>query len=167
MVEIAFKVDPESELYQKVADRCSERQKFHDLAREFFARNEPFHSQHYVQSRDFMMDLTEEEQRKYQSQILKRKSSNGMCIFRKGSLMQKKWTNEVVSRVDFRKLDSLRTWYFQFIDSGSCALWMSKTGDVYGYLSDKHKDAINLPPYMRKIKISEYYLAVEKEDEMK
>lgn len=165
MGEIAFRVDPGCEFYEKYSQMRAEKQKFHDLAREFFNSIDPFESEKYVQCETFMMDLTEDEKKKYRNQILRRRASNGMCIFRAHSEMQKKWNSEVISKVNMDVLNSFRLWYASYINSGSCALWMSKSGVIYGYLHDRHKEEIVLPPYMKRIKISEYYTAKEQEDE--
>ena len=83
-----------------------------------------------------------------------------MRYFKKSSPMCKEWRDTVSSKVDLNIMDQLWCWYWPYIGQGSYALWHS--GDnLYGYLSDKYKEQIDLADYMKPIKMSEYYRAQE------
>ena len=106
------------------------------------------------------MQLTEEQEEKFRSQLKKTVGADGVRYFKKYSPMYQEWLREVASKVDFNTIEQLWCWYWPYIGQGSYALWHS--GDtLYGYLSDKHKEKIELAEYMKPIKMSEYYLAKE------
>ena len=161
MVEQAFRVAKGSKLYEEYFEAQAEKQKMHDLARVFFEKHDLLNDGlGYRMIEALAMQLTEEQKEKYKTQLKKLEDTNGMCYFKRSSPMYKEWYETVSSKVDMNIIDQLWCWYWPYIGQGSYALWHS--GDVlYGYLSDKHKDKIELPDYMEPIKMSEYYKAQE------
>lgn len=161
MIEQAFIVDKDSKLYKEYFEVQAEKQKMHDLARVFFEKHDLLDDGlSYRMIENLALQLTSEQKEKYKTQLKKLEDANDMCYFKKASAMNKEWYATVSSKVDFNIIDRLWCWYWPYIGQGSYALWHS--GDtLYGYLSDKHKEKIDLADYMKPIKMSEYYLAEE------
>lgn len=160
MKEIAFTVNPDSELYNKYFEADKERQRFHCLARAFFEKYDLLDSGNYYQTEFLGLELNAEQKKRFAEQLKKYDDENGMSIFKKRSSMQKAWNEEVTSKVDFEAIKAIRFWYFNFINHGSCNLW-DNNGTVYGYLKDTYKEEIQLADYMTEIKMSEYYSIIE------
>jgi hypothetical protein len=161
MVEQAFIVDKDSKLYTEYFEAYAEKQKMHDLARVFFEKHSLLNDHlGYRMIENLALQLTPEQEEKYKAQLKVAEDANGMRYFKKASPMCKEWRETVSSKVDFNIMDKLWCWYWPYIGQGSYALWNS--GDaLYGYLSDKYKDKIELSDYMKPIKMSEYYFAKE------
>jgi hypothetical protein len=160
MVEQAFIISKDSELYRKYFDALAEKQKFHDLAREFFRKHDLVQSGGYYQAEYLALQLSDEQREKYSSQLKKLIDSNNMSYFKKNSPMCKEWVETVVNEVSMKVLGCNDFWYFPYIGTGRHALW--NKGDVlYGYLMDSDRDKIELSESMSPIKMSEYYSAKE------
>ena len=71
MVEVAFKVVKGSKFYNDYIIEKEERQKLHDLAIEFFKNNGFSLNGKYIQCERLRLELTDEEQEKYSSQLMK------------------------------------------------------------------------------------------------
>ena len=162
MFEIAFKVDPKSDFYKKYFDVKSEKQKFHDLAREIFLEYNLASKGEYYQCERLYCELNEEERKKFASQITKYADKNGLTRFRKNSALQKAWAENVVSKIDMNMIDSIKFWWICYVHCGSYALW-DRNGEIYGYLSEKTDKNIQTADWMIQIKTSEYYLVIEQE----
>ena len=160
MKEIAFTVNKDSQFYKNYFLAKEERQKFHELAKEFFKKHNLFEPKKYYQTEFLGLELTAEQKALYADQIKKNDDENGMTRFKKRSSMQKSWEEDVVSKVDFDVIEKPKFWWFEFIMRGSYSLW-DHDGVIYGYLEDSHKDEIKLADYMTEIKMSEYYMAIE------
>lgn len=163
MVEVAFKVVKGSKFYNDYFNAKEERQKFHDLAREFFNRNGFLEKGSYIQSERLHIELTDEEQEKYSSQLMKYYDNYGMCVFKKKSKIQKKWEEEVYNKVDHSKIEKIKFWWLVYISVGSYALWDYER-EIYGYLKNNNKDSIKLSDDMEEIKMSEYYRVIEESE---
>lgn len=161
MIEQAFIVEKDSRLYMEYFESYAEKQKMHDLARVFFEKYDLLNDHlGYRMIANLALQLTPEQEEKYKTQLKVTVDENGMRYFKKASPMCKEWRDTVSSKVDLNIMDQLWCWYWPYIGQGSYALWHS--GDIlYGYLSDKHKEKIELAEYMTPIKMSEYYLAKE------
>lgn len=164
MVEQAFIVEKDSKFYKEYFEAQAERQKMHDLARPFFEKHDLLNGDlGYRMIEQLAMQLTPEQKEKYKTQLKKIEDANGMCYFKKASPMYKEWREMVASKVDFNIMDQLWCWYWPYIGQGYYALWHQ--GDkIYGYLCDKHKETIELPDYMKPIKMSEYHIAKENQN---
>ena len=160
MKEVAFTVKQGSQFYQDYFSAKEERQKFHELAKEFFKKHNLFEPKKYYQTEFLGLELTAEQKKLYADQIKKNDDENGMRQFKKRSAMQKSWEEDVVSKVDFDVIEKPKFWWFEFIMRGSYSLW-DHNGIIYGYLKDNHKEEIKLADYMTEIKMSEYYMAIE------
>ena len=114
-MEIAFKVDRSSDFYKKDFDVKAEQQKFHDLAREFFTENNLASKGGYYQSESLYCELSEEERKKFASQITKYADKNGLTRFRKNSALQKAWTENVVCKIDMKMIDSIKFWWLCYV----------------------------------------------------
>lgn len=161
MVEQAFKVFKGSKLYTEYFEAQAEKQKMHDLARVFFEKHDLLNEGlGYRMTESLIMQLTPEQREKYAPQLKKLVDSNEMCYFKKASPMYKEWYETVSSKVDMNIIDQLWCWYWPYINKGRYALW-HQNDELYGYLSDEHKDKIELSDYMEPIKMSEYYSILE------
>lgn len=159
MQEVAFRVKPDSELYKNHFKEKEERKKMHEYARAFFKKYGFCNKGGYYQRQTLSMELTPEEHEKYASQLKKHPDSNGLYTFKKISAMQKAWENEVCANVDFNKMHINSFWYSRIISSGSYALW-DKDNELYGLLESKYGE-IELPDYMERISLSQYYAILE------
>ena len=161
-MEIAFKVDRSSDFYKKYFYVKTEKQKFHDLARAFFAEHNITSKGGYYQIETLYCELDEEERKKLASQITKYTDKNGLTRFRKNSALQKAWIEEVVSKIDMKMIDSIKFWWLCCVRCGSYSLW-DRDGEIYGYLSEKNDKNIQTAYWMIQIKMSEYYSVIEQE----
>jgi hypothetical protein len=161
MVEQAFKVVKGSKLYEEYFEAHTEKQKMHDLARVFFEKHDLLNDGlGYRMIESLAMQLTPEQADKYRSQLKVTEDADGMRYFKKASPMYKEWHETVTSKVDFNIIDQLWCWYWPYINKGRYSLW-HQGDELYGYLSDEHKDKIELSEYMIPIKMSEYYMVQE------
>ena len=165
MVEQAFRVAKGSQFYNDYFEAYAEKQKMHDLAREFFGRH-GLCDDHlgYRMTSMLAMQLTPEQEERFSSQLKVTKDTQGMRYFKKTSPMNKEWRETVCDKVDFSIMDKQWCWYWHYINKGRYALW-HQGDEVYGYLSDEHRDKIELPEYMIPIKMSEYYAVQEERHE--
>lgn len=161
-MEVAFKVDHSSEFYKKYFDVKAERQKFHDLARAFFTEHNLASKGGYYQCESLYCELNEEERKKFANQVTKYADKNGLTRFRKNSALQKAWTENVVSQIDMKTIDSIKFWWLCYVHCGSYALW-DRNREIYGYLSEKNDKNIQTADWMIQIKMSEYYSVIEQE----
>lgn len=165
MVEQAFKVANDSKLYKEYFETQAEKQKMHDFARVFFKKHDLLDDGlSYCLREDLVMQLTKEQQKKYVTQLKKLVDKNEMYYFKKSSSMYKEWQATVVSHVDMKIMNQLYFWHWPYIGQGQYALWHHKD-ELYGYLYDVHKDTLDLPDYMERIKMSEYYAVREAKNE--
>lgn len=160
MKEIAFKVNSDSEFYNKYFKAKEEKQHFHDLAKAFFEKNDLLDNSEYYQAEFLGLKLNAEQKQKFAGQIRKNDDRNGMSIFKNKSAMQKSWEEEVTSKINFEIINAINLWYLGFLYHGNYSLW-DYDGNVYGYLKDNSRDEINLADYMTEIKMSEYYSVIE------
>jgi hypothetical protein len=165
MVEQAFRITNGSKLYNEYFETQAEKQKMHDLARVFFEKHDLLDDGlGYCLREDLVMQLTAEQQDRYANQLKKLVDRNEMYYFKKSSPMYKEWVATVASKVDMKVIDQLCFWYWPYIGQGQYALW-HHDDELYGYLSDYHKDALELPEYFECIKMSEYYAVKELRNE--
>lgn len=163
MKEMAFIVKHDSELYNKYFDAKEEKQRFHDLARAFFEKYNLLDSARYYQAEFLGLELNDEQKQRFEGQLRKNDNKDGMSIFKKNSIMQKSWNEEVTSNIDFDIINKISFWYLDFIHYGNYNLW-DYDGNIYGYLKDNMDGNINLADYMTEIKMSEYYSVIESAD---
>ena len=161
MVEQAFIVEKGSKLYEEYFEVKAEKQKMHDLARVFFEKHDLLNDHlGYRMIEPLALQLTPEQKEKYKSQLKKIEDADGMCYFKKYSPMYQEWLREVASKVNFNIIDQLWCWYWPYISRGRYSLW-NHNDELYGYLSDEHREKIELSEYMKPIKMSEYYAVKE------
>ena len=161
MVEITFKVAKGTDFYNQFFQTKSEKQKFHDLAREFFERHDLMDGPcQYYQCRALGIEMNEAQKLRFQSQIRRDRDKNNITFFKKRSPMQAAWTHEVIEKVDMTLLDRQSMWYWPYIGCGEYALW-SAGDEIYGLLKDRNQTEIQAAEWMIPIKRSEYYAAME------
>jgi hypothetical protein len=161
VVEQAFRVTKGSSLYNKYFEMRAEKQKMHDLARIFFEKHDLLNDGlGYRMTAGLALQLTPEQREKYAKQLKKFVDSDGLCYFKANSPMYKEWRETVASNVDMNIVEQLWCWYWPYIGKGKYALWHNGE-DLYGYLSDDHKEKLELSDYMEPIKMSEYYAVME------
>jgi hypothetical protein len=163
MVEQAFKVLHGSDLYNTYFAAEEEKNKFHQLARAFFAKyeftNDGVNTGYYMQE-DLHTQLCPSDRERFATQLKKFIDKNEICYFKKGSKLNKAWREEVSGKCDLRKLDGTWCWYFPYIGKGKYSLWHNGE-NLYGYLMDENKSCLELAAWMEPIKMSEYYLIQE------
>lgn len=161
MKEIAFIVNPNSEFYNQYFKAKEEKQRLHELAKKFFEKYDLVDGGKYYQTKFLGMQLNAEQKERFANQLRKRDDEYGMSRFKKNSPMQKSWSEEVASKIDFDVIDAVKFWYFGLISCGSYNLWDNK-GTIYGYLKDNYiNENISLRDDMKEIKMSEYYSVIE------
>ena len=165
MTEIAFKVAKGTDFYTQFFEARAEKQRFHDLAREFFKRHDLMDGPcNYYQSKILAIEMDDAQKLRFSNQICKACDKNNMTFFKKKSPMQQAWMQEVIEKIDMNLLDRQRLWYWPYIGCGEYALWCF--GDeIYGLLMDRNQQKINLADWMLPIKMSEYYAAAEELEE--
>jgi hypothetical protein len=159
MSEKAFIVKPGSELYKLYFDAREEKLKFNDLALAFLKKHNFCESMTVGMSPIFRAKMTAEEREIYAPQV-KKATVNGLTEFKRKSVAQACWTEEVASNVNFDLIDKFKFWFLGFIYSGSYNMWHHGKA-VYGYLSNRNGENIELSADMVEIKMSEYYKAME------
>lgn len=161
MVEQAFRVVKGSKFYNDYFEAHAEKQKMHDLAREFFSRH-GLSNDHlgYRMTSTLALQLTPEQEEKFSSQLKVTEDAQGIRYFKKTSPMNKEWRKSVSDKVYFSIMDKQWCWYWHYINKGRYALW-HRGDEIYGYLSDEHRDKIELSDHMIPIKMSEYYAIQE------
>jgi len=165
MSEIAFKVAKDSKLYKNYFTALEEKTKMHNLAMDFFQKYNISEGGAYYQTDFLALQLTPEERQQFSDQVKKQRDENGMCLFKKKSAMQKEWTDSVCAYIDFEKLNCNRYWYAEFIKyKGRYNLW-HKDDELYGFLECAYEDYSNLPEYMQRIPLSEYYAVIEGDEQ--
>ena len=161
MVEITFKVAKGTDFYNQFFQTKSEKQKFHEFAREFFERHDLMDGPcQYYQCRALGIEMNEAQKLRFQSQIRRDRDKNTITFFTKISPMQAAWTHEVIEKVDMTLLDRQSMWYWPYIGCGEYALW-SAGDEIYGLLKDRNQTEIQAAEWMIPIKRSEYYAAME------
>lgn len=170
LYEIAFRVDPDSEFHRTYFEAKAEKNKFCRCAKTFFEEHglvDPIPS--YCISDILRVQLNGEQKRTFAKQLRKYDDPDGLSLFKRNSKMQSLWTSEVVNRVDYRLVCSLRYWWMPYLTRGSFALW-DNGEEIYGFLSSDSPyscslHAKSLPDYFIEIKLSEYYAARERAEE--
>lgn len=154
--EVAFRLSTNCELYHQYMMAREEKIKFNNLARYFAGKHFGQDAMTYQMDQRLTCNLQKD------GETVKNKSC-GLFVYKKTSPTQKAWEEEVVSHIDFEKLNSCTLWYWGLIYKGSYSLWDYK-GNVYGYLSSQ-SDTIRLPDGAEKMKLSEYYRVIEELEE--
>jgi hypothetical protein len=169
MVEKAFRVSSDSNLYNVYFAAEEEKNKFHQLARAFFKKYgfiDDGKSTGYYMNADLCVQLCEEDRERFAHQLKKLIDKNEVCYFKKSAKLNKAWHEEVSGQCDMKKLDGTWCWYFPYIGKGKYALW-NDGESLYGYLMDENKDDIQLADWMEPLKMSEYYAIQEAIEERK
>ena len=156
--EKAFIVKPDSKLYTNYFIERKEKQKFHELALDFFKRFNLSEGGKYCINERLMIELTEEEYSQYKHQLLKDKRE-GLYVFKKNSTMQKEWELKVVNQCNTNNFYLTSFWSWDFIEAGRYALWNDGV-NLYGCVESKGTEP-KIPQYAEEIKLSEYYAKIE------
>ena len=174
LTKIAFLVKPDSEMYRKYFKQKNELDKFVRFAsafidKYFVSRNRDFN---YSFSTDMRLTvkLSPSDEEWFTAQLMKKKTETGLCVFKANSPMNKRWREEVTSHINLDSLTASKWWFIDFPYYGECqtAMWDDGCGNVYGYYSTlaAHYNSGKLPDYVQPIKMSEYYLAQERCNEL-
>ena len=165
MKEIAFTVNPDSELYANHFIQKAEKKRFAELASAFLNAHFPGEGNNSIMlGKRLEVKLSPETEEKFRSQLLKYKDSSGFSMFKAKSTENQCWHEEVISKVDLKKYEASRFWWMDFPGVGHLrtSLWDDGNGNVYGYYcSEFYSDKGTIPDYATEIKLSEYYAAVE------
>lgn len=159
---LTFTVNPDSRFYSNYFTAKTEREKFRSLALPFFEKHGI--SGAYYQSKTLAVKMEKEERENFAEQMVKTKDKQGFYKFKAKSPIQKEWEEKVCSQIDFRKMELVDLWFFDFINSGKYKTW-DRDGVIYGYLENKYENDIVPADWMNVIKVSEYYAAVEDYEE--
>ena len=164
MIEQAFRVKPGTDFHSEYFAAKEEKVKFAKLAHDFFQKNGfADGGSFYILDRMYTT-LTEQEKEKFSGQYVSSPDKSGLYAFKKRSKLQKQWEVEVVAPVNMELIQNIKFWWLPYVSHGSYALW-DFNGTIYGHLMDRKADEIHLADYMEPIKLSEYYLTIEKMEE--
>lgn len=151
MIEVAFKVKANSLLNRDFFRAKKEIAKFDANATAFC---EKYFDSNQGRDYDILESLTvslaPDEREKYAEQICK-SPIKGRWQFRRGSELQKRWDEEVVSRINWERLRACDAWWTRF---GSCTyglvrkeLWENADGVVFGRLKMRYGSAADMARY--------------------
>ena len=158
----AFKVKKDSKLYQDYFRSEAERKKFKELGDTFFDKigyNGAYTLTHNLMVEDYLSTLS----KFFPNELCKYADSNGLYKFKIKSPTQKRWEEEVISKIDMEAYNAIKFWWMNCIWSGRYTIW-DYNGEVYGMF--EAKGDIKLTDDMKEIKMSEYYRIIEEmEDE--
>ena len=160
MTEIAFTVNAESNFYKDYFGAKVEKEKFHQFAKVFFKKHDLADSEKYYLCDSLGLFLNEGQRQRFSKQIKKNTDSKGMTLFKKNSPMQKMWNSDVVSKISLDVMNKCVFWWIGIVQAGTYTLW-DYNGNIYGRVTDKNDNKINLPEHFIKIKMSEYYSVIE------
>lgn len=164
MIEQAFRVKLGTDFHSEYFAAREEKVKFAKLAHVFFLKNGfADGGSFYILDRMYTT-LTEQEKEKFSGQYVSSPDKSGLYAFKKRSKLQKQWEVEVVAPVNMELIQNIKFWWLPYVSHGSYALW-DFNGTIYGHLMDRKADEIHLADYMEPIKLSEYYLTIEKMEE--
>lgn len=150
--EKAFILDKSCKLSKNCMAAQKERNKFHQLAKNFAEKHFAAKEMTYKMHSTLICD------KEIPGQVCKNKT-DGLFRYKKNSDTQKAWEAEVTSQIDFSPLKETSFWYWGLITVGAYNLWSYKD-IVYGYLYDKQKEP-KLPDGATEIKMSDYYKIIE------
>lgn len=122
MKEIAFTVNPDSELYANHFIQKAEKKRFAELASAFLNAHFPGEGNNSIMlGKRLEVKLSPETEEKFRSQLLKNKNSSGFSMFKAKSTENQCWHEEVISKVDLKNTKPLvfGGWIFRAL--GICA----------------------------------------------
>lgn len=164
MVEMAFKVNPDTTFYKNYFSTKEEKAHFVEIAKQFFDKYFPGEKFSYVLNDRLTVELTPELLAKYESQVMKRRDPHGFVIFKQRSPMNCLWEDEVCKNVNGKKFLANQFWWADFNGSGriTTELWDDEQGNIYGYYSCEYATrSTKVPDTVTQIKLSEYHAAYE------
>lgn len=164
MTEQAFRVKPGTDFHSEYFAAREEKVKFAKLAHDFFQKNGFADGGGFYILDRMYTTLTEQEKEKFSGQYVSSPDKSGLYAFKKRSKLQKQWEVEVVAPVNMELIQNIKFWWLPYVSHGSYSLW-DFNGTIYGHLMDRKADEIHLADYMEPIKLSEYYLTIEKMEE--
>ena len=168
MQTIAFKVKPNTDLYNNYFRQKTEKEIFGKLAEAFMNEHFP-NAQVFALADRLTVGLSEEEAKEYRDQLMKDvRYYDGKALyqFKRSSPLDKLWVEQVCKKVNGNNLNANFWWPSAFYDSGcfkgSTAMWDDKKGNVYGLVetSDEWTHLV-VPDTVERIKLSEYYAIAE------
>jgi len=157
-MEIAFKVNQDSDFYKKYFEAKNEKQKFQDLAILFFEKH-GLSAKKYLQTKRLCVQMTQEELNKFKTDVLNKTNTVGLQGFKINSELNKIWLQDVYNKINENVLKGVDFWWVGcFNNCGNYSLW-DYNKEVYGMLLAN--DKVFLPENTTQIKMSEYYKIVE------
>ena len=161
---LTFRVKKDSEFYKKYFQAQAERKHFLELAKVFFDKYDI--DGDYYHTVDLQVRFHDDDVRKrYQDQMCVNPDDRNFYRFKKKSPMNKEWRETITVNVDFKTLEQCDLWFLDSMMNGWYSLWHLED-EVYGKVETKNGDEPVVASYMEPIKLSEYYVAVEKAEEI-
>jgi hypothetical protein len=160
MYSQAFTVVKDSLMYQTYFNAKAEKEKLRDYSNAFFEKYNISNHKYRI-STLLEVDLDAESRKRFADQLCKETTLDGWSVFKKRSATQKAWEQEVISHINMEAITKQNFWWLPFVLKGSYAMWDDK-GVLYGMIESSAE--IKLEPCMEPIKMSEYYLAMEREE---
>ena len=165
MKEIAFTVNPDSELYANHFIQKAEKKRFAELASAFL-------NAHFPAKATIASCLASVWKSNF---LLKQKKSSAASFLKTRTAVAFPCSKQNPPKISagtrrlFPKLTSKNTkplvfggWIFRGVGHLRTSLWDDGNGNVYGYYcSEFYSDKGTIPDYATEIKLSEYYAAVE------
>lgn len=175
MYEFAFTVKHDSKIYCDYFTAKAEVDLAKEKAQAFFAKYLGDGPRQYQISKLLTCTLSEDEYKKYRSQLKQNSVDRNLKTFLARSTLNKAWQREVYSNISEARLNANQFWWAE-VDTQmkmtgriSYAMWDNGEGEVYGYISCASMETMGkeLPPMLNQIKLSEYYAESERLAEKK
>jgi len=168
-MEVAFRVKKDSDLYNRYFREKTEKERAAKLGSQFMEAHLPGVNI-YAMREQLTVELNDELKARFSEQLkAKVESSQGYYFhtFKKNSPMNKLWVEEVYNKLDKAAMSGMFFWFRDFfLDAPykcSTSIWDGKDGEVYGLVESKNPNTcIQVPTYVERIKMSEYYAHLEK-----
>ena len=165
----AFIIKKESDTWKQYFHFASEEKKFAQLGTDFLLDRIGVIYAMLLPVRQLTCFLTDEEMEMFEPYLLKKSiniEGDIFYTFRKNSPFQKEWEKEVVSKIDFKILSWIHSWYFiateQLPGHYDGTIWANDKEVVYALIqAPSFKDHEDL----QEIPLSRYYAALEREEE--
>ncbi|MBQ8806485.1 MAG: hypothetical protein IJZ68_08530 [Bacteroidaceae bacterium] len=161
---LTFRVNPDSEFYKQYFEAQEERKHFRELAKIFFDKHDIDGSYYHCQNLEVKFQ-DDNVRKKFADQLCIKPDNRGFYRFKKNSAMNKEWVATVTSQVNFKRLEQCELWFLDVMMSGTYSMW-HMDGEIYGKVEENGLVPLQPASYMIPIKISEYYVVVEKAEEI-
>lgn len=161
-MEKAFKINPNSDLWNKYFAEKEEKRKFFDLSEAFrnkYELTERFEKMRHYRISNFRACLSKESYEKYKSQIKAKQNSDCSYDFKVKSEINQAWRDEVWNKLDTKAINATN-WWFMECDHGMKIRnrLFEIDGQLLAWIESEKVGAL---PDSIELKLSEYHAIIE------